>query len=395
MNHLLKYSLLPITILLLVALPHPSAFAEDAAPPAEEETAAVLEVQTEEMDVAAEEEPAHAGQSQTEEVDLPAEEAPPSDEIASADDAEQDAPSLAGPVIYSPTPVFDFGEADNSQTIEHEFVIENRGTETLEISNVVADCGCTVAQISSRSIAPGESATVGGALRLHGRLGPQNRGIRISSNDPRNPLYIVSFRGTATTLVTIQPTRINARGTASEPIAPQTINVQAALSHPLPIIHLDTGNPHVQAELVPLVEDFQYRIVLTASESLPAGQTHGNLRIFTESEKYPELGVPYTLLNATTDFIVAPEQIVLNARQGQDPVTRQFVVRPGRVADFQITRVTTPDERIEVDIVRLADGFMVRLRNLVPSPELNGEKIVIETDAEGTAPLEVTFRVVG
>lgn len=315
---------------------------------------------------------------------------------ARAEDApsSEPAPAEPAPRIHCEQRVFDFGEADNSTTVHHEFVIENQGDALLTIAEVRADCGCTVADLSSKEIEPAGRATLSANLKLQGRIGRQVKSIHLFSNDPAQPTFSVTLEGTATSLVSIEPARIEARGTAAEPLVAQTVTVKSALSHPLRITQVNAGHPHVDAELITTVPDFEYRVVLTPKDSLPGGQTQGLLRIFTESEQYPELSVPFLLLVATGDFIVAPQELVLPVSPDGKPLVRQFVVRPGRIETFKVVRVVVPDPQMESDIVKISDGYLIRLRNLVPGPDLDGSKVVVETDAEGAAPVELPLRVI-
>lgn len=51
---------------------------------------------------------------------------------------------------------FDFGTITQGEKVSHEFKFENTGAKDLIISNAYADCGCTVAEVPKKPIAPGE-----------------------------------------------------------------------------------------------------------------------------------------------------------------------------------------------------------------------------------------------
>ncbi len=53
-----------------------------------------------------------------------------------------------------------FGEIDPNETVEHTFVFINNCSETVEISQARASCGCTAAVLSEKSIAPGGKAEI-------------------------------------------------------------------------------------------------------------------------------------------------------------------------------------------------------------------------------------------
>ena len=90
--------------------------------------------------------------------------------------------AITGPRISCDEQVFNFGTVDSQNAIEHTFVLKNIGDTTLEISDVRAACGCTVANISSKSVAPGETSQLTARLNLQGRSGPQSKSITINSN---------------------------------------------------------------------------------------------------------------------------------------------------------------------------------------------------------------------
>ena len=64
---------------------------------------------------------------------------------------------VLAPKIVCDEPVYDFGEIANHNVVEHEYVIRNAGTLSLEIRSVRASCGCTAA--SSASAASGVGAS--------------------------------------------------------------------------------------------------------------------------------------------------------------------------------------------------------------------------------------------
>jgi len=91
-------------------------------------------------------------------------------------------------VVISPTE-FDFGDI-GPQAVTTTFVVSNLGGRLLKVESLTTSCGCTTAEISAQTIAPGDSATltVNFDPQVHaGATGQFLRYIFLNTNDPENP----------------------------------------------------------------------------------------------------------------------------------------------------------------------------------------------------------------
>ena len=113
-----------------------------------------------------------------------------------------------GPRLVCDEPVYDFGTMDNSQDVEHTFVLRNEGDLTLEIKNVRVSCGCTVADTSEKMVKPGTETMIKTRLSLKGRSGPQHKNITVESNDAKQPSFILSLQGTAAMEMQVRPVQL-------------------------------------------------------------------------------------------------------------------------------------------------------------------------------------------
>src|ERR1041385_3351827 len=52
---------------------------------------------------------------------------------------------------------YDFGDAYTGNKVDRLITVRNIGTDTLRITDVKAQCGCTAAMMTQKSIAPGDS----------------------------------------------------------------------------------------------------------------------------------------------------------------------------------------------------------------------------------------------
>ena len=93
-----------------------------------------------------------------------------------------------GPLLRLESPVIDLGAVsiDNTSVLSCRFDISNRGLDDLKIVRIESGCSCTVPQISSDTIRPGEKAQLFVKVTKLG-LGARDAMIRIHSNDPVNP----------------------------------------------------------------------------------------------------------------------------------------------------------------------------------------------------------------
>ena len=91
-----------------------------------------------------------------------------------------------GPRIVVEPAEHDFGKAQQNKTLTKEFRLKNTGTEELVIGEVATTCGCTAAQLTTKTLKPGDSTPLVVNLETRTVSGKLERYVMVSSNDPEN-----------------------------------------------------------------------------------------------------------------------------------------------------------------------------------------------------------------
>lgn len=88
---------------------------------------------------------------------------------------------------------FDAGNLVQGAKFEHVFRVTNQGTDPLHIERVESSCGCTVAELVRRDLAPGQSTEVRATFKAGLLTGPFHKTVRLIVQ-PRGSL-VLSLRG--------------------------------------------------------------------------------------------------------------------------------------------------------------------------------------------------------
>ena len=88
---------------------------------------------------------------------------------------------------------WDFGYVSNLAKVSHVFQIENQGNDTLIITRVRSDCGCTHTPLSKSRIGPGENAELELIFDPRKFQGQIQKAVSIASNDKETPLSDIFF----------------------------------------------------------------------------------------------------------------------------------------------------------------------------------------------------------
>lgn len=88
----------------------------------------------------------------------------------------------------------DLGKVNQESKTDVEFVLTNHGKSTLNIRKVKPNCACFVAKIPKKDIKPGKSVALKATFDAADRKGNQNKSITIYSNDPKDPVQVVSIK---------------------------------------------------------------------------------------------------------------------------------------------------------------------------------------------------------
>jgi hypothetical protein len=100
---------------------------------------------------------------------------------------------VAEPRIEATPMTFDFGKIDEGVKSKAVYTLKNTGTSELVIFDVKPTCGCTVANLSSKKVAPGETATLEAVYNSQNASGPVRRFINIQTNDPKTPTFTLGI----------------------------------------------------------------------------------------------------------------------------------------------------------------------------------------------------------
>jgi hypothetical protein len=210
-------------------------------------------------------------------------------------------PEALAPKIVCDEPIFDFGEMNNTEFVEHDYPIRNEGQLSLEIKDVHASCGCTAVKPSQDVVPPGGEASIRARLDLHGRTGMQMKTITVNSNDPNTPSLVLQLKGTAVAALRAEPSSLFFGRVEPGAVRSRTFAVISGRG-PIQIVSSRTDNPGLI--LTPVAAEAgadgtSQRFELALDAALPEGNVSGNVFVKTDLADQPEIAIPVAAYVAT------------------------------------------------------------------------------------------------
>lgn len=100
---------------------------------------------------------------------------------------------------------FNFGTIYRGTIAERVVVVKNTGTETLQLGQIQASCGCTGTVVSSSSIPPGKTGEIKITFNSTNFSDSIHKSVTINSNAVNAPQLVVQFSGYVVQEISVSP----------------------------------------------------------------------------------------------------------------------------------------------------------------------------------------------
>jgi hypothetical protein len=299
-------------------------------------------------------------------------------------------PLAGAPELTCREPTFRFGRRDESESVRHTFAIGNAGDSPLEIRSVRTSCGCTIAEMKQKSIKPGETGLIDTVFELRGRRGAQKKSVRVESNDPKQPVFLLWIEGEITSDLLLSPEYIN-MGTVPVADSVERIVRLESRSGDVEITEVTSGSEEFSATVGDDANGRKTLVTVATVPPLPIGTRVARFLVRTSSGKELSFAVAAIVEG---EVRILPAEVRINSREA-GPVRRSILIRPARVKQFEVTGVSAPRADWEVSWSRLPAGMVrIDLGGIIPSVAGEGGEIVISTDLEQMSSIRVPVRVI-
>lgn len=300
----------------------------------------------------------------------------------------------AAPELVSDTYSYNFGSVDETEEVEHDFILRNIGDEPVIIQKIDSSCGCTTTRLGGKVLQPGISTVLTAKINLRGRRGSQNKHIYVQSNDPKQPQLVLKMVGNVTSQIDIFPRRIDFMDIKPDQSVSRTAMITNNAGKPMRITGMVSTGKFFSVDRKTIEEGKRYQIEIKTKPPLQNGMSRGSVTIKTNNPKYATISIPVTV-RVPSDIVVAP-RIISVPYDGKEskPISFFTLIKSRGNKPFNITRIDKPDQKIHVKIITLGIGsYRIKIDNLVPSTKLNGKIISIYTDMESCRELKLPIQV--
>jgi len=328
---------------------------------------------------------------------------------ASKDGVTEEFPSGKAPKIFCAEPSFDFAEREEGETLEHQFVVENKGNFPLTISKVTSSCGCAPATAGKNLIQPGESTMISTSWKLEARLGKQMKSILVFSNAPEHKKqgYQLTIAAEVASDIVLEPQVQHLGEIAWDSYIDKTFELKArkegvsfnllgvAVEAINPDLHKPNATEMVDVDEEEIIPNKHYRFHVTSLGELPPGTL--SLRLIAKTDH--ETPQYYGALIATVigPLQITPARITVLKPQRQGATSKYRVsLSPGIVQKFKVLEIIPPFDEITVDIVESeGSNYFIVLDNVPTNKRIEGKKLIIKTDAFGAEEITIPFDYTG
>jgi hypothetical protein len=228
------------------------------------------------------------------------------------DTLAEDAPaggSAAGanrayPRVVVDAPEFDFGTMQRGATKSHEFVFKNTGDAPLRLEVGQTSCKCTLGEVSSRPLEPGDSIPVKLEWSAKVAAGEFRQTATVLTNDPRKPRVDLLVKGYVTESTGVLPPDFLLGEFTTDDVRTASVEVGAYKETPIELTAaMAEGTPRAELfrlKVEPLAKDkitipaatSACRVTVEAGPGLPLGHLTEWVVLKTNLPEAPQLQVP-------------------------------------------------------------------------------------------------------
>ncbi len=234
--------------------------------------------------------------------------------------------NAAKPVISCAETKFDFGKLTQGKKLDHEFIIENKGTAMLNIMSVQPSCGCTAAAPAQNSVEPGKMTTIKATFDSSRFEGVVHKMINVSSNDPDHPVFPLELTGTIVKLFETVPNFVDFQRVNKTSSFETQFTVRGLEGHKPNItsVTLD-GEIPFDASFAKRPDSDEYVVTLKLKAGLEPRGVSGSVIVNLDDPDMPKLQVPIRG-QITGDISFFPPKIMFGTLKAKDVMARKVLL---------------------------------------------------------------------
>lgn len=202
--------------------------------------------------------------------------------------------AMGAPIASVDNPVFDFGAVSQGKHVDHVFILKNKGDSVLNIGNVSTSCGCTVADVSTRSIPPGKHSEIRASFNSTNFSGNINKSVTIQTNDPKTPAHTLILKGSVFEEISVTPKQLNLGEIKIGARKDASITITNSGKQPVTLTSVKSTMPQMLVKTKKTTVKEGGKAVINISVT-PRGNDRflgGYLTINTNSPQKPEIMIP-------------------------------------------------------------------------------------------------------
>ncbi len=270
-------------------------------------------------------------------------------------------PAAQKPKIRFDRPDYDFGEVEAGDEVEHDFVFENVGGGLLRIEKVLTTCGCTAALSPEEEVAAGGAGKIKTTFHTRGFQGAVKKGLVVKTNDPENELVRLTIGGKVVPEIEVEPRYLNWETLQpGDSPPPKKLTVRFRKGRGLRLEKIQSESPAVVLEKE---SESEHKVVYSVSlaDDLPAGRFTGRITIRSNSERVPEIRVPFQG-RVQGNVKVTPSILSMGRLRPGKASTRYLSLSKTGGKKFTVQKVKTTSKTIATEIHEEAKGERYRIK---------------------------------
>ena len=145
---------------------------------------------------------------------------------------------------------FSFGKVLKGSKPTQIMMLKNIGSDTLNVTEVSAQCGCTAAMISKQKVAPSDSGKLSISFNTAAYEGQVTKHVYVSSNDPSTPKVTIEFSANVIQAINANPSYITFNITKNDSTYSKTITLTNMTEQSVKILGVNPQLDHLEVSLL-------------------------------------------------------------------------------------------------------------------------------------------------